>query len=61
MRIVELTEWRSKATARKGWVKYATKEKVKICFTKSSLENFKVHTREDFLRLYEKQQMKAKQ
>lgn len=50
--IKEHSEWVSKKSRRKGWIKYATPTHVKICFTPSSLENFKVHTREDFLSFY---------
>lgn len=55
MKIAERSEWKSKTCARKGWVLWTHRGKVKICFTNSRIENFKVHTKEDFLRLYEKQ------
>jgi hypothetical protein len=52
MKIPERSEWVSKKSRRKGWIKYATATHVKICFTSSSVENFKVHTRKDFLGFY---------
>lgn len=55
----ELTTWVSKTTARKGWIKFATPTHVKICFRKGSLDHYKVHSREDFMRLYEKEKPKA--
>ncbi len=52
--IQERTSWKSRTTRRKGWIRWATKEKVCICLSPTNRDATKVHSREDFLRLYEK-------
>lgn len=51
----ELTDWVSvQYPTRKGWIKWATKDKVCICFSETNRDATKTHTLENFLRLYKK-------
>jgi hypothetical protein len=52
--IKERTEWVSTTSARKGWVRWAGKYKVCICFSKTDRNAMKIYHVEDFLRIYKK-------
>jgi hypothetical protein len=48
----ERTDWFSRNTNRRGWIKWATNERVCICFSTRDRNATKIHSLEDFLRLY---------
>lgn len=52
--IKERTSWKSKGSARKGWVRWASSTEVCICLSPTDRDKTKVHKLADFLRLYEK-------